>query len=175
VPQGEEVRGVRLTAAGISLLTAEAEPEPKTSGRRRAGSAAVERPAKSLGADVPRRPLTEHECHRWGYQLLADQLTQAQAQSSVSWMVDDEGGYRLVQGRRFPDLMVAVYLQLGDMVKQRKLYRVCEGCGGPFWSEGGKRRFCHPRCGDAYRQRHFYRHAQTKTPRHRRRKVTPGN
>ena len=174
VPQGEEVRGVRLAPTGISLLTAEAEPEQKTQGRRRAGSAAVERPTTSVGADVPRRPLTDDECHTWGYRLLADRLTVAQQQSSVKWMVDEEGGsYQLVQGRTFPDLVVAMYLQLGDMMARSELYRTCQGCGGPFWSRGGKQKFCDTLCGDAYRQRRFYRHPQPRAASSRRRRTTP--
>jgi len=159
VPQGEEVRGVRLAATGISLLTAEAEPEKRPKGRRRSSSAAVERPTTSVPADVARRPLTDEECRRWGNQVLADQLTAAQQHSSVKWMVDDESGeYQLVRGRTFPDLAVGMYLQLGDMMEQGEIYRTCEGCGGPFWSRGGKRKFCDTLCGDAYRQRRFYRH-----------------
>jgi len=174
VPQGEEVRGVRLAPTGISLLTAEAEPEHKTQGRRRAGSAAVERPAASVSGDVPRRPLADEECRHWGYQLLADQLTAAQGQSSVKWMVDEQGGsHQLVQGRTFADLTLAMYLQLGDMMRRGERYRICQGCGGPFWSPGGKRKFCDPRCGDAYRQRRFYRHPQTGAGPSRRRRTTP--
>lgn len=161
VPQGEEVRGVRLAATGVSLLTAEAEPVQKPERRRRSSSAALERPTTSVPADVARRPLTDAECRRWGNQVLADQLTAAQHHSSVKWMVDDEpGGYRLVRGRTFPDLVVAMYLQLGDMMERGKVYRTCEGCDGPFWSEGGKRKFCDTLCGDAYRQRRFYRHTR---------------
>jgi hypothetical protein len=157
VPQGEEVRGVRLAPTGLSLLTAQAEPE--IPGSRRAGSAAVERPAASVSGDVPRRPLADEECRHWGYQLLAEFLTAAQAQSSVKWMVDEQGGsHQLVQGRTFPDLVVAMYLQLGDMMRRGERYRTCQGCAGPFWSPRGKRKFCDPRCGDAYRQRHRYRH-----------------
>lgn len=161
VPQGEEVRGVRLAATGISLLTAEAEPVQKPKRRRKSGSAAVERPTTSVPADVARRPLTDAECRRWGNQVLADQLTAAQHHSSVKWMVDEEeGSYQLVQGRTFPDLVVAMYLQLGDMMERGEVYRTCEGCGGPFWSQGGKRKFCDTLCGDAYRQRRFYRHTR---------------
>ncbi len=162
VPQGEEVRGIRLSPTGISLLTAEAEPEVKSRGRRRAGPAAVERPAESVSAQVPRRPLNDQECYRWGWRLLADQLTVAQERSSVNWLVEEEEGRcRLVKGRRFRDLVVAMYLQLGEMMDRRELYRTCRGCGGPFWPARGKQRFCDPRCGDAYRQRRFYRQSRT--------------
>ena len=160
VPQGEDVRGTRLSPIGISLLTAEAEPRP--GGRRRAGSAALERPAERVSAQVPGRPLTDEECCRWGWRLLADRLTAAQEQSSVNWLVDEEEGrYRLVKGRRFRDLVVAMYLQLGEMMDRGELYRTCRGCGGPFWPARGKQRFCDPRCGDAYRQRRFYRRSRT--------------
>jgi hypothetical protein len=159
VPQGEEVRGVDVAPTGISLLTAEAEPRRKTPGRRRVGSVAMARHEAEVSADVPRRPLTDEECRYWGYQLLAGRLNAAQRQSSVRWMVErDEGGnHQLVRGRTFPDLVVAMYLQLGEMVSRGVPYRTCQGCGGPFWSRGGKRKFCDARCGDAYRQRHFYR------------------
>jgi len=174
VPQGEEVRGVRLAPTGISLLTAEAEPQQKRQGRRRAGSVAVERPAADVSANVPRRPLTDEECRHWGYQLLAGQLSAAQQQSSVKWMVEQEAGsYQLVQGRSFPDLVVAMYLQLGEVMRRGERYRTCQGCGGPFWSRGGKQKFCDTRCGDAYRQRRFYRHPQTEGASSRRTRTTP--
>jgi hypothetical protein len=157
VPQGEEVRGVRLAAAGLSLLTAEAEPPPTRPGRR-VGSAAVERPAAEASRELARRPLTEEECSTWGYRMLAERFTAVQQQSSVKWMLDAEGARpRLVQSRTFPDLVVAMYLQLAELVAAGQLYRTCEACGGPFWAKPGKQRFCDRQCGDAWRQRHRYR------------------
>ena len=172
VVMATEANKAILQEAG--LLTAEAEPQQKRQGRRRAGSAAVERPAADVSANVPRRPLTDEECRHWGYQLLAGQLSAAQQQSSVKWMVEQEGGsYGLVQGRSFPDLVVAMYLQLGEMMRRGERYRTCQGCGGPFWFRGGKQKFCDTRCGDAYRQRRFYRHPQTEAASSRRTRTTP--
>ena len=74
------------------------------------------------------------------------------------WTDDPMVIYRLFCGTAIGGLVVAMYLQLGDMKTRGELYRTCQGCGGPFWSPGGKQKFCDSLCGDAFRQRRFYRH-----------------
>ena len=81
----------------------------------------------------------------------------------------------LVRGHRFRDLLAAIYVQLADMVCDSKVYQVCPGCGGPFHPTDGRQKYCDPRCGDAARQRLFYRQPGQARARKPTRKTTPSD
>jgi hypothetical protein len=167
VPEGMHLD--RLKIEDGHIIPYVAEEEPKRSGRRRVGSAAVEQREESISPERPRRPLTDEECRGWGRWLLAEQLSRGEQGSDMKWYLENpqakslwhpqvaSGVPGLVRARRFRSLLAAIYVQLADMVSDSKVYQICLGCGGPFHPSDGRQRYCDPRCGDAARQRLFYR------------------
>lgn len=164
VPKG--MRLERLEIEDGHIIPYVAEEEPKSTGRRRAGSAAMEQRIDHLPSERPRRSLTDAECRWWGRQLLAQQLTWGERGAEMKWYLEHppaessqhpevaSGVPGLVRARVFPNLLTAIYLQLGD---RGEVYKVCPGCGGPFYRGDGRQKYCDPRCGDAARQRLIYR------------------
>lgn len=165
----EEMRLYRLEIEDGHIIPYVAEEVPKRSGHQRAGYAAVEQREDSISPERPRRPLTDEECRWWGRWLLAEQLSRGEQGSDMKWYIENPRAkslwYRqvtsgvpgMVRARRFRSLVAAIYVQLGGLVSDNEVYRVCPGCGGPFHPADGRQRYCDPRCGDAARQRLVYR------------------
>jgi hypothetical protein len=108
--------------------------------------------------------------------LLADQLNKAEAQSRRLWVVTGRAwargrkgepagqprpdALRLVRTRYVSDLVTAMYLQLGECVEGRTILRQCPGCDRLFYPARRNQEYCTARCGDAARQRLYYRARQ---------------
>jgi len=168
VPQGVRLVGLAIEDGRITPYVADEGPAPK--GRRsRAGSVALGRAEEVLPAGTPLRPLSDEECRSWGRQLLAGELSKGERRSQLDWYVEDlsaqgashpdlaSGVMGLVRTRRFDDLTAAMYVQLAEMMARGEVFSTCPGCGGPFHPLHGRQKYCHPRCGDADRQRRVYR------------------
>jgi len=138
----------------------------------------------------PSTPPSKAGLHAWRVQrdelsrrvaadLLADQLNKAEAKSKRLWVVsgrawatsrkgEPEGepradALRLVRTRRISDLMTAMYLQLGEFVEERTVLRQCPGCDRLFHPARRNQDYCTARCGDAARQRLYYRDRKEKS------------
>jgi hypothetical protein len=74
--------------------------------------------------------------------------------------IPDSDPLGLVRCRSAQDLTAAMYLQLGELVARHVVLYQCEGCGRLFYRRHGKQRFCAASCGDAARQRDYYRNAK---------------
>jgi hypothetical protein len=61
--------------------------------------------------------------------------------------------------------MSAMYLQLGDAVEERTVLRQCPGCDRLFHPKRRNQDYCTARCGDAARQRSYYRDRKEKSAR----------
>jgi hypothetical protein len=117
-------------------------------------------------------PLSDEQCREWGRTLLADRLSQGDRDSRPGWHVLEKeiadelgpeqttGVPRLVRGRTFTSLLGAMYTQLGRLVIAGEELRVCEGCGGWYYSTHGRQKHCEPYCADAARQREARRAAK---------------
>jgi hypothetical protein len=116
-------------------------------------------------------PMSGKDCRRWAAALVARQLTRAEARVARSWEMDwstdvpptppgpDSGGEELdvVRVLHCLDLMAAAYLHLGELVQQRAALRQCPGCSRLFYPGRANKQYCSAACGDATRQRTYYR------------------
>jgi hypothetical protein len=127
--------------------------------------------ARSAPEPTELAPMSGKQCRLWAATLVARQLTDAERRVvrgwEMTWSVDpspatsdpDAGGEDLEVTRvvRCHDLMAAVYLHLGELVQAGAALRQCPGCGKLFYSGRADKRYCSPTCGDATRQRTYYR------------------
>ena len=125
----------------------------------------------SGGEPAELEPMSGKYCRLWAAALVARQLAKAEAHVGRSWQASwpidapprspepDSGGEDLevVRVVRVHDLMAAVYLQLGELVQQRAVLRQCPGCGRLFYPGRANKQYCSAACGDATRQRTYYR------------------
>jgi len=116
-------------------------------------------------------PMSGKDCRLWAAALVARQLTKAEAHVARSWQISwpidapprspepDSSGEDLVVVRvvHCHDLMAPIYLQLGELVQQRAVLRQCPGCSRLFYPGRANKQYCSPACGDATRQRTYYR------------------
>ncbi len=116
-------------------------------------------------------PMSGKDCCLWAAALVARQLTEAEARVARSWRIywpidtpprspeADSGGEDLdvVRVVHFHDLMAPIYLQLGELVQRRELLRQCPGCSRLFYPGRANKQYCSTACGDATRQRTYYR------------------
>ena len=111
------------------------------------------------------------DCRLWAAALVARHLTKAEARVTRSWEMcwpidtpprspePDSGGEDLdvVRIVHCYDLMAPIYLQLGELVQRRELLRQCPGCSRLFYPGRANKQYCSAACGDATRQRTYYR------------------
>lgn len=111
---------------------------------------------------------------RLAARLLANQLNNlAESKSRRRWVehwVEAQGrwsdqpfGHRLPDAldlarvRQVDTMLAAAYLQLAQIVAQESALRQCPGCRGLFFPRRTNQHYCTARCGDAARQRTYYR------------------
>jgi len=187
VPEGKRIIGMGITrgtvirtvtgddpGAGRRAGSFSMETDPADDSRREAADdqAGDVISARSL------RPLTEEECRSWAGVLLASQLNIGEEGSKRRWSrylnvpqfptpkdqrplgkptADSVG---LVRYLSCENLLAAMYMQLGELVYNDTVLRQCPGCNRLFYRHHGKQNYCSLSCGDAARQRGYYRTAK---------------
>ena len=68
----------------------------------------------------------------------------------------------LVRVRSVRSLLGALYVQLGELVGAGAILRQCPGCNRLFYPGRSDQEYCDRRCGDAARQRIYYRQQKAK-------------
>lgn len=143
--------------------------------RKKVGSAAlVELPWEEVSGH-PHRVLSREECLAHAAQLLVQQLDWGEEHSRRKWarcvpLPTDTPRTRplgrpsptalgVVREQRFDNLLAAMYLQLGDIVAEQAVLKVCEGCRRLFFRGRSDQLYCTKHCGDAHRQRMAYQPA----------------
>jgi len=170
VPAGKRVIGIELVAGRIIRDVVDEEDI----GRPGAGSVGFARQEVSPVAPAPQsRPLTDEECIWLANRLLAQQLNIGEEGSRRQWatMSGPEGAawagrpssVRLAHLRSTQNLTAALYLQVGEVIEREAPLRQCQGCQRIFLASRPDRLYCSPQCGDAARQRTYYR-AKVKQP-----------
>ena len=181
VPKGSRITRVGIAQGRLVRWATEEEPGARQS-RRRAGSVALPEPLPpQLPAKVACRALAPEEARTLVLELLAAQLNQGEERSYRRWAVyqplplgdrrtepwgePSPTSLELVRDQYFHDLVAAMYLQLGEVVSQRSLLRVCPGCRRLFYPGRRDQLYCSKHCGDATRQRLYYRNPQVREQR----------
>ncbi len=183
VPEGKRIISIGIAAGQISRTVTDDE---RGAGRR-AGSFAPEPDPAPVTDPSTLAPLPDEQVLFWARQLLAYQLNIGESRSKRRWdqYVDLPGiptpreqqalgapasdPLGLVRCRSAQDLTAAMYLQLGELAARHVVLYQCEGCGRLFYRHHGKQRFCGASCGDAARQRDYYRNAKATAARAARR------
>lgn len=191
VPAGKRIVGVGMLAGRI-VRDVTAAPEPGTedstpearAARRSAGSVSLDLLPAGGESTTGERPLDEAEARHWGLTLLAAQLNRAERKTRREWIPRNQllpqvwgkgepvkvkvGKPALVWTCRFEGLSTAIYLQIAGLAQRSIGLRQCPGCQRLFYSLRHNRRYCDKYCGDAARQRKYYRE-QHSGPKDRRR------
>ena len=162
VPAGKRVVAVELVAGRLLREVMDEEDIARPG----AGSVGFTRQEVAPVPPQQRpRPLTEEECVMLANRLLAQQLNLGEADSHRRWQslsaTDQPPGrsavVRIVRVRSTSSLTAALYLQLGEAIEREAPLRQCQGCGRIFHASRPNRVYCRPQCGDAARQRAYYR------------------
>ena len=160
VPAGKQIADIYIVEGQLFRDVVDEKGPPSAEG----GPASGREPA---GLE----PMSGKDCRLWAAALVARQLSKAEARVTrtwqVSWSIDapprspefDSGGEDLVVVRIVDchDLMAPIYLQLGELVQQRAVLRQCPGCSRLFYPGRANKQYCSAACGDATRQRTYYR------------------
>ena len=162
VPEGKQVVDVHIVQGRLFRDVADSLP-PSAAGKEST-------PAQQAAELTP---LSALDCRVWAATLIARQLNRAEAGVRRTWEmvwptypippeIQPEGepeSERLdvLPVWRSDGLVPAIYLQLGELVKRRELLRQCPGCDRLFYAGRANRQYCSAACGDATRQRIYYR------------------
>lgn len=175
VPEGKLVCGIQIIAGSVIRDVAAEHPRvrglPDSSTRERL-KAAPSDPERRL------RPFSDEECVLWARRLLASRLNAGEGTIFTEWLdVRDvarsatkgepdgtprSGTAGLVRVRSVQSLLGALYVQLGELVGAGAVLRQCPGCDRLFYPGRSDQEYCDRRCGDAARQRVYYRQQKAK-------------
>ena len=124
------------------------------------------------------RPLGDEECVLWARRLLSSRLNAGEGTIFTEWVDvrqalqsatkgEPDGSLRsgtagLVRVRSVRSLLGALYVQLGELVGAGAVLRLCPGCDRLFYPGRSDQEYCDQRCGDAARQRIYYRQQKAK-------------
>lgn len=167
-PAGKRVVGIEL-AAGRFIRDVVDEDDI---GRPGAGSVGIARQEVSaVSPDQHPRPLADEECVFLANRFLAQQLNLGEAGSRQRWesvlLPEEPDGpsplVRIARVRFTTGLTAALYLHLSEAIEREAPIRQCQGCGRIFRVSRTDRIYCRAQCGDAARQRTYYR-AQSNKP-----------
>jgi hypothetical protein len=178
VPEGKQIIQVSIEGDQLVRWAVDEEAEGKRQ-RGRASSAPVEeRLSAEPSPGVASRALLQEEARHLAMQVLAGQLNQGEERGYRRWAVyqplplgdrrrqpwgePSPASLALVRDQYFRDLLAAMYLLLGELVAQRSVLRVCSGCRRLFYPGRRDQVYCSKHCGDATRQRLYYRNPEAK-------------
>jgi hypothetical protein len=160
VPAGKRIADIYIVEGQLFRDVVDEKGPPSAEGHPRPGR----EPAKL-------EPMSGKDCRLWAAALVARQLSKAETRVARIWemawptdvppgpLAPDSGGEDLevVRVVRCPDLMAPIYLQMGELVQQRAALHQCPGCGRLFYAGRANKQYCSAACGDATRQRTYYR------------------
>ena len=170
VPEGKVLTGIAIVAGRVVHTVV----DEKDVGRGQAGSFSLESHAANAAAGSI-RPLTDDECRLWGRRALAAQLNVGESRTKREWAARDDlfiqassreppkGTPDLVRVTGFHGLDTALHLQLAELVDRDLILRQCIGCQRLFYPRRTDQRYCTAACGDATRQRGYYRQQKRRT------------
>ena len=170
VPEGKWICGIEILAGTVIRDVAAEHTRvpglPDESTRERLSAAPPESERKL-------QPLSDEECVRWARRLLASRLTAGEGRTFTEWVDvrqalecatkgEPDGSPRsgtagLVRVRPVQSLLAALYVHLVQLVSAGVVLRQCPGCDRLFYPGRSDQEYCDPRCGDAARQRIYYR------------------
>ena len=170
VPEGKRICGIAIVAGTVIRDVAAEHTRirgvPDRSTLERLEAAPPESEQKL-------QPLSDEECVRWARRLLASRLTAGEGRTFTEWVDvrqaleyatkgEPDGNPRsgtagLVRVRSVQSLLAALYAHLGQLVSAGVVLRQCPGCDRLFYPGRSDQQYCDRRCGDAARQRVYYR------------------
>jgi len=175
VPEGKWICGIEIVAGNVIRDVAAQHTRipglPDQSTRERLGAA----PSDS---ERRLRPLSGEECVLWARRLLASRLNDGEGGTFTEWAdvrralesatkgepdgTPRSGTAGLVRVRSVRSLLAALYVHLGQLVSTGMALRQCPGCDRLFYPGRSDQEYCDQRCGDAARQRIYYRQRKKK-------------
>jgi len=170
VPEGKSVCGIQIVAGTVIRDVAADHPR-----MRGLPDPSTRESLEAAASDLERRlrPLDDEECVFWARRLLASRLNAGEGSIITEWVDvrqalqsatkgEPDGSPRggtagLVRVRSVRTLLGALYVQLGELVGAGAVLRQCPGCDRLFYPGRSDQEYCDRRCGDAARQRIYYR------------------